>query len=271
LTIFSCALLYEIGAIKISPLDGQVRVVRGPGMQIIPVIDLKGGTVVHARRGQRDLYRPIQTPLAQSSEPADVVAGLLALYPFATFYVADIDAISGTGNNRTAIARIKQAFPHLRLWVDSGIANIEAAADWLAQNSDCLVLGSESLQNTAVLGQFGHDERVVLSLDFRGAAFQGPPNLLANSAHWPKRVIAMTLDRVGSHSGPDFSRLRAISVAAAPRAVYAAGGVRGLADLCTLAQAGIAGALVASSLHSGDLTATDLARVSPARVSGKSR
>ncbi|HET7850281.1 MAG TPA: HisA/HisF-related TIM barrel protein [Pseudolabrys sp.] len=237
-------------------------------MEIIPVIDIKGGTVVHARRGQRDLYRAIQTPLAASSDPLAIASGLLALFPFTTFYVADIDAIMGTGNNQTAIAEIKQGFPHVRLWVDSGIADIEAAADWLAQSSDCLVVGSETLQNAAVLHRFGGDERVVLSLDFRGADFQGPPDLLKPD-RWPGGVIVMTLDRVGSNSGPDLARLRAIKTAAGTRQVYAAGGVRGMADLCVLDQAGIAGALVASCLHSGDLTAADLARLSPANASGE--
>ncbi|HEX5510008.1 MAG TPA: HisA/HisF-related TIM barrel protein [Pseudolabrys sp.] len=240
-------------------------------MDIIPVIDLKGGTVVHARRGQRDLYRPIQTPLAASSNPADVVGGLLGLHPFTTFYVADIDAITGAGDNRTAVARIKQAFPHVRLWVDSGVANIEAAVDWLAQSSDFLVVGSETLRNAAMLDRFGSNERVVLSLDFRGTDFQGPPDLLTNADHWPARVIVMTLDRVGSHTGPDFARLQAIKAMAATRKLYAAGGVRGLADLCALAQAGIGGALVASCLHSGDLTAADLARLSSANTSGEPR
>jgi uncharacterized protein related to proFAR isomerase len=36
-------------------------------MEIIPVIDLKGGLVVRARMGQRDRYRPIETPLSPTS------------------------------------------------------------------------------------------------------------------------------------------------------------------------------------------------------------
>ena len=33
-------------------------------MEIIPVVDLKGGVVVRARMGQREEYRPIETPLS---------------------------------------------------------------------------------------------------------------------------------------------------------------------------------------------------------------
>ena len=66
-------------------------------MQVIPVIDLKAGHVVHARLGHRAFYRPIETPLATGSGPIDVVTGLLSLHPFATLYVADLDAIGGKG------------------------------------------------------------------------------------------------------------------------------------------------------------------------------
>ena len=54
--------------------------------------------------------------------------------------------------------------------------------------------------------------RIVLSLDFRGDAFQGPQEILAEPALWPQRVIVMTLARVGSGAGPDLERLAAIRV-----------------------------------------------------------
>jgi phosphoribosylformimino-5-aminoimidazole carboxamide ribotide isomerase len=64
-------------------------------VEIIPVVDLKGGVVVRARMGRREEYRPIETPLAPTSDPVDVARGLLSVHPFATLYVADLDAIAG--------------------------------------------------------------------------------------------------------------------------------------------------------------------------------
>src|SRR4051794_1159067 len=46
-------------------------------MEIIPVIDLKDGTVVRARMGRRDQYQPIVTPLSPTSDPLDVARALL--------------------------------------------------------------------------------------------------------------------------------------------------------------------------------------------------
>jgi phosphoribosylformimino-5-aminoimidazole carboxamide ribotide isomerase len=226
-------------------------------MEVIPVIDLKGGLVVHARMGRRELYRPIRTPLARTSHPVDVVGGIISIYPFATLYIADLDAIEGSANNRASIVHLKQAFPQVRFWVDSGIADPETAARWLPLGID-LVLGSETQIDISTVSHFSGDPRFVLSLDFREGAFQGPSTLLMHADCWPARVIVMTLDRVGSQSGPDLERLRAVKAAAKERAIYAAGGVRGADDLQVLENAHIAGALVASSLHNRQITAKDI-------------
>ncbi|HSI24796.1 MAG TPA: nickel transporter, partial [Methylotenera sp.] len=73
-------------------------------LQVIPVIDLKQGPlkechVVHAKHGQRASYKPIKSILSDSSGVLNVVEGLLKLYPFRIIYIADIDAISNTGNH----------------------------------------------------------------------------------------------------------------------------------------------------------------------------
>lgn len=235
-------------------------------MQVIPVIDLKAGIVVHARMGQRDRYRPIETPLSATSDPVDVTRGLMSLYPFKTLYVADLDAIERNGDNRAALARVKAAFPGLTLWVDNGIATLDAAKRFLDSELGHLVLGSETQTGLDLVHHFAHDPRAVLSLDFRTDAFQGPPALLVDPTCWPRRVIAMTLARVGSGAGPDLERLRTIRDAAAKdtatsRQVYAAGGIRDAADLATLRQLGIAGALVASCLHDGRLRSEEIAKL----------
>ena len=90
-------------------------------MEIIPVLDVKRGQVVRARLGRRDEYRPIETPLAPTSDPVDVARGLLSLHPFQTFYIADLDAIESAGGNESSLERLKTAFSALSLWVDNGV------------------------------------------------------------------------------------------------------------------------------------------------------
>lgn len=230
-------------------------------VEVIPVLDLKGGLVVHARMGRRSQYRPIETPLSSSSHPVDVARGLLSIFPFATFYVADLDAIEGLGRNDDALAQLREEFPGIALWVDNGVADEAHARRWLDAGMGQLVLGSESQSDDTLIRALAADDRVVLSLDYRGDAFKGPVALLSDAGAWPDRVIAMTLARVGSAAGPDWDRLSDIKARAGTKRVYAAGGVRDADDLLAVARAGIAGALVASCLHSGALAGAQIARL----------
>jgi HisA/HisF family protein len=228
-------------------------------MEIIPVLDLKDGVVVRARMGQRDLYAPIVTPLAATSDPVDVMRGMLGIHPFATFYIADLDAIERKGDNSAALERLKSECPGVCLWVDNGIADAMSAAHWLERGLGRLVLGSETQSDASVVHGLAADDRVILSLDFRGPTFQGPAELSYDVSAWPETLIVMTLARVGSGAGPDLERLSAVRAIASGRHLYAAGGVRDANDLVLLAQSGIAGALVATSLHDRRLRRADIA------------
>jgi phosphoribosylformimino-5-aminoimidazole carboxamide ribotide isomerase len=233
-------------------------------VEVIPVIDLKGAEVVHAQRGERDSYRPVRSQLCCGSEPVDVVAGLLTVYPFATLYIADLDAIQARGDNIASIRRIRQAFPELRLWVDNGLADPAACRDWLAQALSELVLGSEAQRDRAILDALSDDDagrHLILSLDYKNDRFLGPPDLLSAPSLWPDRIIAMTLSRVGSRGGPDLDLLRRWRHEVPTKKIFAAGGVRGGEDLLALADCGISGVLVATALHERRIGRVEIAAV----------
>jgi phosphoribosylformimino-5-aminoimidazole carboxamide ribotide isomerase len=229
-------------------------------IEVIPVIDLKGGAVVRARHGSRHSYAPIATPLARTSAPLDVVAGFMTVHPFHTIYAADLDRIESRGSHDQGLDALSTAFPDVAFWVDAGVRDGGEARSWLARHERAhLVLGTESLESHAVLEEFATDDRIVLSLDYRGHSFLGP-NGLCDAPHlWPARVIVMTLARVGGDAGPDMDRLADIKRRAPDVMIYAAGGLRGPSDLMRLKKAGIRGVLVASALHDGRLTGADLA------------
>src|SRR5947207_2022790 len=116
---------------------------RRASMDVIPVIDIKGGIVVHARMGRRDEYRPIATPLSATADPLDVVRGLLSVHPFGTLYIADLDAIERAGDNSAVLRHLRAELPGTTFWVDRGIADHNAAEAWLQADLGHLVLGSE--------------------------------------------------------------------------------------------------------------------------------
>jgi phosphoribosylformimino-5-aminoimidazole carboxamide ribotide isomerase len=227
-------------------------------LQVIPVIDLLHGQVVHARKGDRASYRPLESPVSPTSDAVDVVRGLLSLYPFPTLYVADLDAIQGHGDNVQTLRRIRDAFPALQIWVDNGAAASAAIEALIDADLGAPIIGSESQRDSALIARHRNSNRVVLSLDFRGDAFQGPQEILAEPALWPSRIIVMTLARVGSGAGPDIERLAAIRSIAGGREIYAAGGVRDARDLSALKAGGASGALIATALHEQRIGAADL-------------
>jgi phosphoribosylformimino-5-aminoimidazole carboxamide ribotide isomerase len=234
-----------------------------PVFTVVPVVDIRNGIAVQARAGDRANYAPLSSPLVTTPEPATALAGLMSLFPFRAVYVADLDAIERGQPNIEAIAAMAAAAPAAELWLDAGVAGeaaVRAATRWGAGR---VVIGSES-QAADDLGLAVRLEQagvaVALSLDFHGEAFAGPPALWSDPALWPDTLIVMTLARVGTGSGPDMARLADVKGRAGARRVFAAGGVRGLDDLAALAEAGIAGALIATALHDGRIGAADLAR-----------
>jgi phosphoribosylformimino-5-aminoimidazole carboxamide ribotide isomerase len=219
-----------------------------------------GGQVVRARGGARHDYRPIASPLCATSDPVEVVRGLLGLYPFDTLYIADLDAIQRRGSHLQTLASLRAAFPSMEIWVDAGFTSFAQYQPVQNLGMRC-VIGSESLPDadaaSRLIGQLGR-EQAILSLDFAEGSPRGPAELFDDVANWPGRVIAMTLARVGSYAGPDLDLLRRLQARADGRKIYAAGGVRDFADLQALQDIGISGALLASALHDQKITATQL-------------
>jgi phosphoribosylformimino-5-aminoimidazole carboxamide ribotide isomerase len=235
-------------------------------LDVIPVIDLMGGEVVHARRGERDAYRPIRSPLVEGAEPLKVAAALLALTPFRRLYVADLDAIRGEAGHDAAIAAIQAAWPELEIWVDRGETDPKVLRRRATEGPGISVIGAESFADTGSMAAALGAGECVLSLDHDAAGPIGPAEIHAEASLWPARVVVMTLARVGAGEGPDFDRLGAVLARAGDREVFAAGGVRSAEDLVALDRLGVSGALVASALHDGRLTPDDLAaalRASP--------
>jgi phosphoribosylformimino-5-aminoimidazole carboxamide ribotide isomerase len=222
--------------------------------ELIPVIDLMQGRVVHARRGDREAYQPLRSRLVEGCAPADVVDALLAATAARHLYIADLDAIRRLGGDHAAvIAALAGRHPQIEFWVDGGFADADAAAALYERTGAVPVLGSESLIDPDALAKLSVlGVPALLSLDYRGGLPLGPDWAHA-PAFWPARVIAMELARVGSEAGPERALIDRLRAQRPDVAVIAAGGVRDLADLAALDAAGVPAVLVASALHDGRL------------------
>jgi phosphoribosylformimino-5-aminoimidazole carboxamide ribotide isomerase len=237
-------------------------------VQIVPVIDLKGGIVVHARRGRRDEYAPIKSPLVDTCAPVAVARALCGMCHTKTLYVADLDALAGHPVNEETLRALSAV---AETWVDAGATTPERAAALRRARVARNVIGTESLDpdspvnpSTTQPVKTSRTPPVVLSVDLRDGRLISPdPKLadrppadaapLARSLHVDE-LLVIDLARVGSGSGPPLAAVAQLAQALPGVAIYAGGGVRDDDDLRALESAGAAGALVATALHEGKLT-----------------
>lgn len=236
-------------------------------MQIIPVIDLKDGQVVRAVRGDRARYQPIDSLLCPGSDAAAMAQRLCEHCATDTLYLADLDALQGGRLQIAVLQRLLARQPKLRLWLDAGFADAEQADAMRAALGEAghrvtPVFGSESLRSVDALARcFAPPSEALLSLDRRGSKTLDAAGLWDLPTLWPRRLIVMSLDRVGSFEGPDLDTLAAVRALAPKAQLIGAGGIRHAADLQAAAAAGASAWLVASALHDGRLaswqTATD--------------
>ena len=203
-------------------------------IQVIPVIDLLNGVVVHAKKGDRQHYQAIQSQLSVSTNPIAIVTAILALYPFTQLYIADLNAIQKTAfsnyTNYSVIESITQAFPSLVIWVDAGISNQIELNLWKKLNIR-LVIGSENFTEIDHYCSLTHHKTdFILSLDFLAQGYKGPAELLTNTDYWPQDVIIMSLANVGTNQGINQTLLKDMINQAKHVNVYVAGGIREIAS-----------------------------------------
>jgi phosphoribosylformimino-5-aminoimidazole carboxamide ribotide isomerase len=230
-------------------------------MRIIPVLDLKGGIVVHARRGQRDAYAPLRSPLVEGCEPVAVARALGAACRTSTLYVADLDALAGEPVDEETLSGLAAV---AEPWVDAGATDAERAAALARAGVARNVVGTESLGPAAGEPDTAPGPRRMLSVDLRDGRLISPRPELAGrepAAAAPlalalgvRELLVIDLLRVGSGSGPPLGAVAQLAETLPGLEIYAGGGVRDDADLRALESAGATGALVATALHEGRIT-----------------
>lgn len=226
-------------------------------LKIIPVIDIKAGQVVLAKQGQRHSYRPLSTPLCQSSQIDDVINAYLNVYCFTRIYIADLDALMDTGNNHGLINELFSRYPEINFMIDSGLVQPFYTPPQVKQFTP--IIATESIVEQDLIKLKQQTENFILSLDFSSQdTHMGDSCLYSSPGLWPKQLILMTLGLVGKNSGPGMVKLAHYRQAYPQHEFIAAGGIRDIKDLLQLKTIGIKTALVANALHHRKLSSKDI-------------
>ncbi|MFN4258209.1 MAG: HisA/HisF-related TIM barrel protein [Gemmataceae bacterium] len=235
-------------------------------MRILPVLDIQQGVVVRGVGGRRQEYRPVVSKLTTSARPVDVALAFRDHFGFEELYLADLDAIAGAPPAFSLYTDLHQL--GFRLWIDAGVRDEDDAHALAAAGVEHVIAGLETLpgpETLAAIGQTLDGDQVVFSLDLRGGQPLAAPAWGARDpwhiAVWAldqgiRRLLVLDLARVGEKQGTGTEDLCSRLHRTYPDLfLLAGGGVRHRDDLRRLRACGVQAALVASSLHDGQLTA----------------
>ncbi len=238
-----------------------------------------GGRVVQGLRGERQAYRPVRSVLTPRSSTSAIARALCEACGGKALYVADLDAIAGTGDHLETVRELVDRLG-AEPWVDAGVSGEEAAVRLLEAGAARVIVGTETLPAIGDLRSLRGAVpagRLVVSVDVgKSGVLSRCPSLHRRTpletlevlvAEGADEVILLTLTQVGTGSGPDVETLRAARAAFPQLRLIAAGGVRDAKDLRLLAAAGADGVLLATALHRGWITPDDLRA---ARSAGRS-
>ena len=115
-------------------------------MNIIPVIDLCDGHVVHAVRGERDKYKPVESVLTAGNDAIDIARALIKETGCSEIYIADLDAIQKKGSNSDLISRIGSELD-ISLLIDAASFDADSVISVKRAGADTVILGSETFMD----------------------------------------------------------------------------------------------------------------------------
>jgi phosphoribosylformimino-5-aminoimidazole carboxamide ribotide isomerase len=242
----------------------------GDTLKVVPVIDILNGAAVHAVKGRRSEYKPLESVLTKSTDPIGVAEAFKTL-GFSELYIADLDAIIDCRDDFEQIRQITEK-TGLSLLVDAGVTGIERAHRLMETGVVKLIIGTETLKSKAFVAEalqhFGSDH-VVVSLDLKEGKVLAQPSFIGPTEPMQllrefknmgvRQIIVLDLSRVGSGEGVDIEFLKE-AIAKTGIEIYVGGGVRDITDLIELREIGVSGALIATSLHTGKISIADLKR-----------
>ena len=228
---------------------------------LIPVLDLRGGIVVHAVAGRRDDYRPLKSQLTASTDPLTVLRDLQQATGLDTFYVADLDGICEGRADLETLRRL--AATDCWLLIDAGAKTVEDLARVRLSPRVRPVVASETFEDLTTLLRAAPGD-VVFSIDLH----HGQLRLADRDDRWSglspvqlgqelaaaglKDWIVLDTAAVGLGQGIPTLPLCRVLLEKFPEArLITGGGVRSLECVRRAEEEGVEGVLVATALHRG--------------------
>lgn len=190
-------------------------------------------------------------------------------------YVADLNSIQYHDNSchRRLISALASD-ESMDIILDAGVSAVEDAIAWMNTGVRKVVIGAETLQAITAIDQIPlklDGNRLIFSLDLRAGKILSQCRELAamspiealdrlQSAGW-QEIIILDLIRVGSGTGIDRALVEEARHQFPGLNLLVGGGIACAEQLKDLCRTGVAGVLLATALHSGDISARDISAI----------
>lgn len=232
--------------------------------RIIPVLDILNSKAVHAKKGERAKYKPLNLKLIQSSTPIDILKVLVQEFRFEEFYLADLDAIIKKKPNFQLLLKILD-IPHIKVMLDPGIGKKEDLLAYSKLKLNKLILGLETMENLDVITEgieiFGQN-KIIVSIDmYKEKIISGIKQIKSQNAKQiiktveklgVREVILLDLFRVGQKMGgipPLYLEIRKVFTGN----LLIGGGIKNFNDLLMYKDNAFSGVLIATALYDGSI------------------
>ena len=232
--------------------------------RIVPVLDILESKAVHAKKGERAKYKPLNLKLMKSSNPVEIVEVLNKKFNFKEFYIADLDAIIKKKPNFKLLLEILDN-PNIKVMIDPGIVNKDDLLTYSKFKLNKLILGLETMENIDVIEEsleiFGHN-KIIVSIDmYKEKIISNIKQLESQNilhvintieVYGVKEVILLDLFRVGQKIGgipPLYLEIRKRFNGN----ILIGGGIKDFNDLMMYKHEEFSGILIATALYDGSI------------------
>ncbi len=220
-------------------------------MDVIPVMDIRGGIAVAGQRGEREKYRPLETVYSNTSDPLAIADAL----PYERLYVADLDGIV---DRRPDYPLLWELSLKKKTMIDAGVVSFKEV-NQLAHICGDLILGTETVNGLRVIKRSIdiYQERIIVSLDIKDGRvltkflpktpFEALEVLEKEGVN---KVIILDISSVGTLGGCSYEIIEPL-VEGFPSIEFTVGGGIKKEDIGKMEKIGVKAVLVGTALHRG--------------------
>lgn len=232
--------------------------------KIIPVIDILNSTAVHAKKGERTKYRPIQSTLFQSSNPVEIIRKIKKKFNLHEFYIADLDSIINKTPNFQIFKEILD-ISKIEIILDPGIVDLKEIYRFKDFKTKSLILGLETIKSFKVISQslqILSQDNIIISIDmYKGQILskakdiknQNPIEIIKKiESLGIKSIILLDLYRVGQKIG-GIPPLYLDILKNFDGDILVGGGIKNFKDVLDYKDQNFSGILIATALYDGTI------------------